>query len=87
MLHKVQRYKIIQIMIENSSTKPTNATRRLIDVSPFNEQLENGAIADSALVGELYNVTEYVRDIIRGYFELKEKHPEVTPKNLSDIIK
>jgi len=73
-------------MIENSSPKP-NATRRLIDLSPFNEQLENGAIVDSSLVGELYNVTEYVRDILRGYFELKEKHPEVTPKNLSDIKK
>lgn len=66
------------------SSKPN--TRRLVDVSPILPELEIGAIKDSNLEGSLYNLTDYVRDVLSNYLKLKEQNPDIKPSDLPRMI-
>lgn len=64
------------------SSKPSTTIRRLIDVSPITDQIEAAAINDSKITGNLYSLTEYCREIITNYLQLKEANPKITPADL-----
>lgn len=66
--------------------KSTTNARKLIDVSSVIEQLKDVAIQDSKQLGQLYTLPEYVREILSGFLQLKEKHQNITPKDLPGLL-
>lgn len=70
--------------MSESVTKPTTG-RKLIDVSPIITEIEENAIKDSAALGELYTIADYVRAILTGYLELKKNNPDITPRTLQGL--
>lgn len=71
-------------MAEISSKNTTNA-RKIIDVSPVINELEEAAIKDSLAIGELFTIGDYVRAILAGFLELKKNNPNITPRTLPGI--
>lgn len=75
-------YKRKCSIMQQNTNNLSSKTRRMIDVSAILDQLQLAAIDDSKLTGNLYNLTDYCRDIIKNYIKLKQQRPNITPADL-----